>query len=61
MIAVQLMAVAEVEDILRSYGCSKLEGLTPLNTANWWRWPWGGAPFTLPDGTVKLTNGHIAG
>lgn len=48
MIAVRLMSVAEVENILRSYGCSPLNGKTSLNTANWWQWPWGGAPFTLP-------------
>lgn len=33
---------------LRSYGCAPLEGQTTLNTAEWWRWPWGGYPFTVP-------------
>lgn len=36
------------EGTLRSYGCRPAEGLTALNTAEWWRWPWGGFPFTVP-------------
>lgn len=36
------------EPELRSYGCEPLKGKTPLNTAEWWRWPWGGCPFTVP-------------
>jgi hypothetical protein len=54
LISVSLIPLAEVEKKLRSYGCEPLEGKTPLNTANWWKWPWGGPPFTLPneDGMV---------
>jgi hypothetical protein len=48
MSAVRLLSRTEVEAKLRSYGCKPLEGAGPLNTADWWRWPWGGAPFLLP-------------
>jgi hypothetical protein len=48
MIAVRLLHREEWEKRLRSYGCCPLEGMTQLNTAEWWRWPWGGPPFTVP-------------
>lgn len=48
MIAVRLIKLATVEAKLLRYGCEPLKGRGTLNTANWWRWPWGGAPFTLP-------------
>lgn len=48
MIAVRLLPRDDWDRRLRSYGCCPLEGLTQLNTAEWWRWPWGGAPFTVP-------------
>jgi hypothetical protein len=48
VIAVRFISRAQVEARLRSYDCSPLEGKGPLNTANWWRWPWGGPPFVLP-------------
>lgn len=35
------------ERMLRSLGAEPLAGLTPLNTAEWWRIP-GRAPFTVP-------------
>lgn len=38
----------EWERKLRFYGCYPADGLTPLNTAEWWRWPWLGPPFTVP-------------
>lgn len=46
---------------LRSYACYQQDGLTPLNTAEWWRWPWGGAPFTIPaehDGSMDQGSFH---
>lgn len=46
MIAVRRLPRDVWESRLRSYGCCPLEGKTPLNIAEWWRWPWGGAPFT---------------
>lgn len=48
MIAVRLITLEDAEAILESYGCKRLQGKTKLNTANWWQWPWGGTPFTLP-------------
>ena len=53
MIAVRPIYIGDVEAKLRAYGCKPLDGKGPLNTANWWRWPWGGPPFTLP-----LPDGH---
>ena len=38
----------EWERELCRYGCRPLEGTTKLNTAEWWRWPWGAYPFTVP-------------
>lgn len=55
MIAVRLLQREEWEKRLRSYGCYPAERLTQLNTAEWWRWPWGAAPFTVPvefDGSI---------
>jgi len=46
----------EWETELRSYGCYPAKGLSALQTAEWWRWPWGGYPFTVPveaDGTIE--------
>jgi hypothetical protein len=48
MIAVHRLRREEWERKLRSYGCYPAEGLGPLNSAQWWRWPWHGAPFTVP-------------
>lgn len=48
MIAVRRFSRQEWEKKLRSYGCYPAEGLTALNTAEWWRWPWRGPPFTVP-------------
>ena len=48
MIAVRLLQREDWEKRLRSYGCFPQEGMGTLNTAEWWRWPWGGAPFTVP-------------
>ena len=56
MIAVRLLQRQEWERRLRSYGCFPAEGLTLLNSAEWWRWPWGGPPFTVPceaDGSMS--------
>jgi hypothetical protein len=33
--------------ILRDFGAKPLEGKGPLNTAEWWRTPWG-IPFVVP-------------
>lgn len=49
MSAQRLIPIKTVEDTLRSYHCKPLKGKTTLNTANWWQWPWGGAPFILPN------------
>lgn len=48
MIAVRRLPREEWEKRLRSYGCYPQEGLTPLNTAEWWRWPFPAPPFTVP-------------
>lgn len=48
MTAVRRLPRAEWEKRLRSYGCYPQEGLTPLNTAEWWRWPFPAPPFTVP-------------
>lgn len=47
MNAVRRISIEEARKKLRSYGCTPLEGKGRLNTAEWWRWPWGGAPFIL--------------
>jgi hypothetical protein len=49
LIAVRRIPLADAEATLRSYGCRPLSGKTALNTARWWRWPWGGPPITLPN------------
>jgi hypothetical protein len=46
--AVRRLPREDWEKKLRSYGCRPAEGLTPLNTAEWWRWPFPGPPFTVP-------------
>lgn len=33
---------------LRRWGCTRLEGAGELNTAEFWRGPNGGYPFTVP-------------
>jgi hypothetical protein len=48
MIAIQRICRSDWERRLRSYGCYPAEGLTPLNTAEWWRWPFPAPPFTVP-------------
>lgn len=48
MISIRTLSRGSAEAVLLSYGCQKLQGLGPLNTAEWWQWPWGGTPFTLP-------------
>ena len=49
MISVRFIPREEWEAELRRYGCEPLAGLTPLNTAEWWRWPWRPSPpFTVP-------------
>ena len=47
MIAVRFLHRDEWEIRLRDYGCEPLEGKGRLNTAEWWRMPWG-TPFTVP-------------
>jgi hypothetical protein len=48
MIAVRRMHRDDWERKLRSYGCYPAQGLTALNTAEWWRWPFPAPPFTVP-------------
>ena len=48
MISLHRLARDEWERRLRSYGCYPAEGLTGLNTAEWWRWPFPGPPFVVP-------------
>jgi hypothetical protein len=48
LIAVRRVSREEWEAELRHYGCSPAQGLTKLNSAEWWRYPWGGYPFTVP-------------
>ncbi len=55
--ALNRLPKAKWEAELKFYGCAPLEGKTQLNTADWWRWPWGGSPFTVPvepDGFCEL-------
>ena len=47
MATVRLLPRAQWEMGLRAYDCSPLEGKGPLNTAEWWRAPWGFL-FTVP-------------
>lgn len=47
MISVQILCREEWEKRLRGYGCYPQDGLTPLNTAEWWRWPFKASPFTV--------------
>lgn len=59
--SVRMLPRTEWEKRLRGYGCYPQEGLTKLNTAEWWRWPWGGAPFTVPceaDGSMDMGAYH---
>ena len=48
MVALRRLPRETWEAKLRSYGCYPAEGLTKLNTAEWWRWPFPGPPFTVP-------------
>jgi hypothetical protein len=47
-LAVRIIPRSEAIAKLTSYGCKPLHGKGRLNTAEWWRWPWGGTPFLLP-------------
>ena len=47
MIAVRMFSREHWEHALRELGCQPLEGLGPLNTAEWWRAPWSFV-FTVP-------------
>jgi hypothetical protein len=47
MIAVRFLHRTEWEGKLRKYKCEPLSGKGPLNTAEWWKAPWG-SPFTVP-------------
>ena len=47
MIANRLLSREEWEAKLRRWHCRPLEGMGPLNTADWWVGPKGG-PFTVP-------------
>jgi hypothetical protein len=42
------LTLKEAQAELQSYGCTPLTRKGRLNTAEWWQWPWGGAPFILP-------------
>ena len=48
MIGLRFLPREEWEAELRSYGCRPAQGLGQLNTAEFWRFPWGGYPFTVP-------------
>jgi len=48
MSAVRRLQRAEWEKRLREMGCFSQDGLTKLNTAEWWRWPFKAPPFTVP-------------
>ena len=48
MISIQRLPRDQWERRLRSYGCYPADGLTVLNTAEWWRWPFPAPPFTVP-------------
>ncbi len=58
MIAAPFLSRSEWEKRIRSWGCYPLEGKGPLNTAEWWRWPWpNSTPFTVPveeDGSLEF-------
>jgi hypothetical protein len=43
----RLFARSEWEPILCDFGAQPLEGKGRLNTAEWWRAPWG-VPFVVP-------------
>lgn len=61
MASLRMLGREEWEKRLRSYGCYPVKGLTKLNTAEWWRWPWGGAPFTVPveeNGSIDMGAYH---
>lgn len=53
MIAVRSLSRDEWEERLKRYRCEPLAGKGALNSAEWWKAPWG-HPFTVPvdyDGT----------
>ena len=58
MSPVRSLSREEWEADLRSYGCYPAPGLTRLNTAECWRFPWGGYPFTVPceDGRLLMSD-----
>lgn len=47
MIGDRFLKRPQWEKKLREAGAAPLDGLGPLNTAEWWKAP-GGAPFTVP-------------
>jgi hypothetical protein len=47
MIVVRFLDRSEWESKLRSYKCEPLVGKGELNSAEWWKAPWG-HPFTVP-------------
>ena len=51
----RLLDRPEWEAELQRYGCTRLEGKTSLNTAEFWRAPWVSYPFTVPveDGRIS--------
>jgi hypothetical protein len=56
--AVRLLGRSEWEDKLRAYKCLPLDGKDNLNSAEWWKAPWGASPFTVPvegDGQGRAT------
>lgn len=58
MSPVRRLAREEWETDLRSYACKPCEGMGKLNTAEYWRFPWGGYPFTVPneDGYMLMSD-----
>ncbi len=48
MISLRLIRRSEWEAKLRHLGCAPQEGVTKLNTAEFWAFPWKGYPFTVP-------------
>ena len=58
MIAARVLQRAAWEAILRDLGCKPLEGLGPLNTAEWWVTEWGFL-FTVPSSGPNGECGEI--
>ena len=55
MSALRRLPREEWEAVLRSYGCTPLDGKGELNTAEFWCMPWQSYPFTVPveDGYIS--------